>query len=115
MPMRFRVKTGSTLHLSTTPARVLLPPAWSHRSSRRHPDQLLCDVRMRVGNACVVHIVVSELSALIRLCLPLRSDVISQLLDLLTSLASAGRPFQYSPADADSSLELRTEHLSRFC
>src|SRR5260370_531911 len=114
MPMRFRVKTGSTLHLSTTPAGVLLPPAWSHRSSRRHPDQLLCDVRMRVGNACVVHIVVSELTALIRLCRPPRSVVVSQLHDLVTNLASPGRHFRSSPADPDLSLGLSNEVVVPF-
>ena len=68
----------------------------SHRSSLGHSDQFLCDFRMRVGNAGIVHIVVLELAVLVRPYGPPRSIVVAQHHDLVTNFASPrphGRSF----------------------
>jgi hypothetical protein len=63
----------------------------SHRSSLGHSDQFLCDFRMRVGNAGIVHMVVLEPTVLVRLYGPSKSIVFTQLHNLATNLASPRR------------------------
>jgi hypothetical protein len=62
-----------------------------HRSGRRHHDQLLCNFRLRVGNADIVHIVVLEFAVLVRLYGRSRFIVVTQLHDLVANLASPRR------------------------
>jgi hypothetical protein len=57
-------------------------------TGQHHHDQLACDLGMRVGNACIVHVVVLELTVLVRLHGPPGSIVITQFHELVTDIAS---------------------------
>jgi hypothetical protein len=57
-------------------------------TGQHHHDQLACDLGMRVGNACIVHVVVLELAVLVCLYGPPRSIVVTQFDDLVTDIAS---------------------------
>jgi hypothetical protein len=68
-------------------------------AGQHHHDQLLCDLGVRVGNACIVHIVVLELAVLVCLYGPPRFIVVAQFHDLVTNIASP-RPHRRSLSSA---------------
>lgn len=65
-------------------------------AGQRYHDQLLGDLWICVGNACIVHIVVLELAVLVCFYRPLRSVIVAQFHDLAANSASPIRHYRRS-------------------